>query len=327
MNHQQTTHTTTDRHLGRLPSGADVAVTVHRYRGGEGPTVHVQAAQHGIELNGPAALRRLHGRLLEAALAGTVVVVPLVNPLAFDHRSYITPPELDAMNPNLNRVWPGDSEGTLQERLADRLWGLVSNADAVFDLHTGTPDMLTHTRYREGDDEARRLAEAFGTGYLLTDRDEEDGEAGGNEGDEDDYQGTFRAAASRAGVPAVTVELSNSRQVSAAAAAVGADGVENALRESGVLPGAPERPAEPTVLRDGEDVEAGESGLFEPRDDLSVGEEVAAGDELGAIRCPSGFDRLEGVTVEEDGVLYSLSRTGVVVAGERLASVGTPVRT
>ena len=54
MSHERVTHTTTERTLGRLPSGADVAVTVHRYEGGDGPTVYVQAAQHGIELNGPA---------------------------------------------------------------------------------------------------------------------------------------------------------------------------------------------------------------------------------------------------------------------------------
>ena len=79
MSHERVTHTATERTLGRLPSGADVAVTVHRYEGGDGPTVYVQAAQHGIELNGPATLRRLHEALLDAELAGTVLTVPLAN--------------------------------------------------------------------------------------------------------------------------------------------------------------------------------------------------------------------------------------------------------
>ena len=93
MTHEPATYTTSERTLGRLPSGADVAVTVHRYEGGDGPTVYAQAAQHGIELNGPATLRRLHEELLDAELAGTVVAVPLANRPAFDHRSYGAPPE------------------------------------------------------------------------------------------------------------------------------------------------------------------------------------------------------------------------------------------
>jgi len=171
MEYESVAHETTERELGHLPSGSGVTVTVHRYSGGSGPTVYVQAAQHGIELNGPAALRRLHERLLRSRIAGTDVVVPVVNALALDHRSYITPPAYDAVNSNLNRVWPGDDTGSLQERLAAQLWELVTDADAVVDLHTGLADMLEHVRYQEEDREARRLATAFRTEYLIVDRD------------------------------------------------------------------------------------------------------------------------------------------------------------
>jgi predicted deacylase len=304
------THTTDERRLARLPSGTDVSVTVHRYTGRRGPRVYVQGTQHGIELNGPAALRRLHERLVGAEMTGTVVVVPVVNPLAFDHRSYLTPAEYDARHPNMNRVWPGDDSGTLQERLVAGLWGLVADADAAVDLHTGTADMLEHVRFRRGASEARALAEAFGTTHLLAD-----------DPPGDDVGGKFRSAAVGDGVPAVTAELSNSRRVARPAVETGVTGVLSVLRSLDVLPGAPDRNPDPTLLGDADVARAAVSGLFEPGSGLAVGDHVEAGSELGRVYCPSSFERLQTVTAPTGGVVYSLAREAVVVAGERVAAV------
>ncbi|MBX0324445.1 succinylglutamate desuccinylase/aspartoacylase family protein [Halomicroarcula sp. F13] len=318
MEYESVTHAKSDRRLGRLPSGSEVSVTLHRYDGGPGPTVYVQGAQHGIELNGPAALRRLHDRLVDTAIAGSIVVVPVVNPLAFDHRSYMTPAEYDVMNPNLNRVWPGDEDGSLQERLAARLWDLVTDADAAIDLHTGTADMLEHVRYQDGETDAESLAESFGTEYLVVDSDETPAD--------DEFSGTFRTAAARAGIPAITVELANSRTVTHSAIDTGVAGVENVLRELDVLPDDPTRPPDQTRLRnDGATITAAESGLFELRPDLSVGDHVSAGETLGTVYSPSTFERLQTPTAEDGGVAYSLAREAVVVAGERIAGLATPL--
>lgn len=317
MERAPASHETTERPLGHFPSGRDVSVTVHRYEGGDGPTVFVQAAQHGIELNGPAALRRLHDRLVGADVAGTVVVVPIANPLAFDHRSYLTPEAYDALNPNFNRIWPGDEGGSFQERLVANLWPLVEAADVAVDLHTGNPEMLEHVRFRRSDDDARALAAAFGTDDLLADADPIDESA-------DDFAGKFRLAAARAGVPAITAELSNSRSVRRSAAESGVEGVRNVLRELDVLPDDPDTPAEQRLLHDDAPrVVAETSGLFELRADVEVGDEVAADEELGAVFDPSSFERLETVTATVDGVVYSVSRGRVVVTGERLASIAT----
>jgi predicted deacylase len=314
MAYEPITHTRTDRSLARLPSGTDVSVTVHRYDGGSGPVVYVQGAQHGIELNGPAALRRLHERLLDAEIAGTVVVVPVVNPLAFDRRSYLAPPEYDARNPNLNRVWPGDASGTLQERMATRLWDLVTDADATIDLHTGTADMLEHVRFQRGDSIARDLAEVFGTAHLLADEDDTPPDA--------NFRGKFRTAAARAGIPSITAELSNSRKVARPAIETGVSGLWNALREVDALPGEPDPTPDQTLLVDEtEPPRAAVSGLFELRSELAVGKYVEAGADVGSVYCPSTYEELQTVTAETSGVVYSVAREAVVMAGERVAGI------
>jgi predicted deacylase len=318
MDSRPTRHSTSERRLGQLPSGETVAVHVHRYAGGEGPTVYVQAAQHGIELNGPAACRRLHDHLVDADLAGTVVVVPVANPLAFDHRRYLTPGALDAVNPNQNRVWPGDAGGTLGERLVARLWPLVEAADAVVDLHTGTASMLTHTRVVDDDTGARALASAFGTEHLVVDELREPT-------DEEDEQGTLRAAVSKTGRPAVTVELGDSRTVSRDAAAVGRDGVVNVLRTLGLLDADAPADPDPTVLwNHGDDVRTDSSGVVEFRADLAVGDRVTEGERLGVVYDPARFVTRETLTAPAEGVVYSLGREAVAVAGERVAALARP---
>lgn len=316
-------HAVEELTLARLPSGVELSVRVHRYRGGaDGPTVYVQAAQHGRELNGTEALRRLHERLDPSDLAGELVVVPVANPLTFDYRSYMAPQRLDALNSNMNRVWPGDLDGTLHERMAARLWEVIEEAEVLVDLHTGSPDMLSHVVYRRGDARARELAEVFGLDLLLT-------EAAGDDADEEwearDFGGKLRTAATEAGIVAITPELAHNRQIEEAAADAGVDGVRNVLCACGSLPGEPAASGEVTTARNhlGR-VPADCSGLFRLRPDLELGARIAAGDRLGTVYDPTTFEALQPVEATHDGVLYSVTRESTVVAGENLASVALP---
>lgn len=316
MDYETVTHTMGERRLAHLPSGADVAVTVHRYQGGTGPTAYLQAAQHGIELNGTAALRRLHRDLTGAELAGTVIVVPVVNSLAFDHGSYVTPQAIDAVNPNFNRAWPGDEDGTFQERLAAQLWQLIEPSDVVIDLHTGTPDMLEHVRFQNGNRQSRRLAAIFGTEYLLTDAESN------AEGPVEDFQGKLRTAAARAGITTIVPELSNSRQVDHDAARRGLHGIRNVLGELGMLREEPTSPPSQTILLDDQGrIGADRSGLFERNPNVAVGDHVQRGTELGTVYSPATFDERQTVTATESGVVYSLTKESVVTAGEKLACI------
>jgi predicted deacylase len=269
----------------------------------------------------------------------------------------MTPAALDALNPNMNRVWPGDDEGSLQERLVARLWELFveTDPDAAVDLHTGTADMLEHVRFDADRAAAADLAAAFGADYLLAEAPVGDGgavqDANGTEGVDDvevngdsnvdgdgdlDAEGddgggdaageTFRTAAARTGVPTLTAELSNSRRVTRRAVDAGVDGLVGVFQSLGVTKGEPTDPADPTLLYDdAPPTVATVSGLFEPRSDLSVGDRVTDGDRLGVVYCPSSFERLQTVTAAASGVVYSLAREAVAIAGERLVGVATPV--
>ena len=301
--------------LVRLPSGRTVETTLHRYRGDrDGPTVYLQALQHGGEVNGAAVLRRLHDRLRDRQLAGEVQAVPVANPFAFDHRVYMSPTRLDAMNPNMNRLWPGNPDGTLMERLVDSLWERAADADAVVDLHTGGPYMCSHTRFTEGDDRARELATVFGLDPIVA-----DGSPVAEPGP--DSQGKLRAVAAAKGTPAITPELAHSREIVESTVERGVEGVLNVLVTLGLLDGSvPDQ--SPRVASEKTSLLAEESGLFRSID-VAVGDRLEAGQTVGEIYDPSSYERRQTVQTERDGLLLSLNRGSTVLEGESVGSLVT----
>ncbi|EMA41679.1 succinylglutamate desuccinylase/aspartoacylase family protein [Halobiforma nitratireducens] len=316
------THTAETVTLARLPSGVELTTTVHTYRGDDGddaPTVYVQAAQHGREINGTEVLRRFHDRLSLESLSGTVVAVPVANPLTFDRVSYTTPEALDSVNPNMNRVWPGDPEGSLHQRMADTLWEYAGTADAIVDLHTGSPDMLPHVVFREGDERSRGLAEAYGTDLLLAEQADDDAS---EEWHQRGFAGKLRVGAAEEGIPSITPELAHNKQILEDAVELGVEGLLNVLRYVDVLPGDPPDETPPVARNHLGQVTAEHSGLFRPELSLAVGDRVEDGDRIGTVYEPTTYEPLQEAVADRDGVLYALTREATVIAGDKLANVG-----
>lgn len=313
-------HTAERVTLARLPSGVELETTVHTYGDGDGPTLYAQAAQHGQEINGSEVLRRLHGDLLdrEGEFSGTLVSVPVADPITFDRVSYTAPEVLDSVNANMNRCWPGDPEGSLHERMAARLWEYVDGADAIVDLHTGSREMLTHTVYLKGDETCRDLAEAFGADLLLA-------EAAGDDADvewsERNFGGKLRVAATREGVPSITPELAHNKELVEGAIETGVEGMLGVLRHMGMLPGDPDAVEFTTAKNHLGRVKAADSGLFHVDGDVALGDRVEPGDHVGTLYDPTTFETLQEVTVDREGVVYSLAKEATITAGSTLVGV------
>ncbi len=329
-------HTAERITLARLPSGVELETTIHRYGTGQKPTLYVQAAQHGREINGAELCRRLHETLTTASetagdgddmpavsdFRGTLVVVPVADPLTFDRVSYTTPESLDSANPNMNRCWPGDAAGSLHERMAARLWQEARTADAIVDLHTGSPDMLTHTVYLRGDDESRRLAEAFGTDLLLA-------EAAGDEATDEwevrNFGGKLRVAATREGIPSITPELGSNKQLNETAIQTGLDGLFGVFREIGLLAGDPDPWGGTRAHNHLGRVDAADSGLFVVDDTVDLGMAVEAGDRLGTVYEPTTYEPIQAATTDHPGIVYSIAREATVTAGQKLVGIAEPL--
>lgn len=100
-----------------------------------GPTVLVSAGIHNAEYVGIQAAIELSNELDVSALRGNVIIVPLANRSGFENR---TMSRVFEDGKNLNRVFPGDREGSEADRLAHMLFEVfIRNVDAYIDLHSG----------------------------------------------------------------------------------------------------------------------------------------------------------------------------------------------
>ena len=313
-------HSAEEVTLARLPSGVELTTTVHTYGDGDGPALYVQAAQHGREINGTEVLRRLHHELhaREERFSGTLIAVPVADPITFDRVSYTAPEALDSVNSNMNRCWPGDPDGSLHERMAATLWEYASEADAIVDLHTGGKEMLSHTVYLKGDAECRAFAEAFGLDLLLAEAAGEDADA---EWADRGFGGKLRVAATQEGIPTITPELAHNTELVEPAIDAGVAGMLDTLRHLGLLEGEP-APQNNTVARNhlGR-VKAADSGIFHADGNVALGDSVEEGDHVGHVYDPTSYEVLQEVTVDRDGIVYSLQAEATVTAGSTLVGV------
>lgn len=154
-----------------------------------GPTLCLTGAVHGDELNGIEIVRRMMYSLNPDKLTGRVIGVPIVNLQGFERHSRYLPDRRD-----LNRFFPGNPRGSSASRIAYSFFEqVVRHCDALVDLHTGSFHRTNLPQLRANllDESVLEMTQGFGGLVILH-------STGG--------QGTLRASAVRAGIPAVTLE-------------------------------------------------------------------------------------------------------------------------
>ena len=108
-------------------------------KNGTGPTALLVSGTHGDEYEGQVALCNLVKSLDPARIRGRVIILPAANfPAAMAGRR--TSPIDEG---NLNRLFPGDPDGTVTEQIAYHIeHELVPMADLVCDLHSGGSSLM-----------------------------------------------------------------------------------------------------------------------------------------------------------------------------------------
>lgn len=237
----------------------------------EGPTFWVQGCIHGDEYGGAASIIRFFQELDVSQLRGTFVGVPVTNLPSFKGRSRISP--LDGAN--LNRIFPGNPEGTYSQRLAHTLLKTITEtADYVIDLHSGGNAL--HVPYfvicKDGETEAAKkslwLAERMGTNVIWSSVGDEVG------------QGIGTAHILKNGIPNVTVEVGGGT-VSEEHERLYKLAIENAMKALEMIPGEAPVQENYTVYKKAHFFFAGAGGLFVPA--CEVGCVLKKGELIGSV--------------------------------------------
>ena len=158
-----------------VPAGSDSALdipvaVIHGAR--PGPVVAFVAGSHGTEYSSIIAMQRLIPRLDASRIAGTVIIVPIINiPSWTSMTPHINPIDRKGMNSS----YPGDAGGTQTQRaLAAITSEVVAPADVVVDLHGGDLDenLRPYSYWFRGgkaaqDTAALKLIMAFGLDHII----------------------------------------------------------------------------------------------------------------------------------------------------------------
>lgn len=272
--------------LGEYPDGAAISTPVIIAKGHKpGPVLWVQNCIHGNEVGGPISVHAFLRRLDLAELHGTMIFALQGNPLSYRGLSRATPQD----GTNLNRIFPGDPNGSLSQIMADRLLTTaLANADAMLDLHSGGDFMITCHYALYHDDgsaagrETARLVRGLGVPNLWNSL-------------EDWLSGAAFARFTKAGKPGLIVETGGGSRVTDEDVSRFVLAIQGMAQGLGMLPGDPIQLSSYRYGQDTLDLTARRGGLYrslvEAGDDVVkdqiVGEVVDIfGDVTEQIRCP-----------------------------------------
>jgi predicted deacylase len=267
-----------------------------------GPTLCLTAAIHGDELNGIEMVRRILHDLVPEKVSGAVIGIPIVNVQGFRRGSRSLPDRRD-----LNRYFPGNPKGSAAARIAHSFFmNVIADCDALVDLHTGSFERANLPQIRADlrDPDVVTLTQGLGSMVILHST---------------PVVGTLRYAATRAGIPTVTLEAGGPSQLELNEVKHGVKSIETLVNTLGMVKkrrfwGEPE----PVYYRSSW-VRADNGGILLA--DVSLGSTVRKGTLLGTITDPMNNASTE-LRSPYAGRIIGMARNQVVMPGFAAFHVG-----
>lgn len=323
--------------VANLLTGDVLSIPVHILHGmAPGPVLGITCAIHGAEYHPIRMVRETLTALDPVGLRGSIVAVPVCNPLSFATGTRITPDEDDVDFGNLNRVFPGrrakaifgvgqppPSDCSLTEAMAavlsEQILPVISH---LVDFHCHAREMglikVIQQKGQEGNQakQTQGMCRALGLGLIH---------------EHAASPATLTGQAALRGISTCVPEIgggSLSAPAEERALALGIRAIRNVLKFLDMIEGQMELPARQLVFEVAPHVRPTTSGYlvscFDP-DELFLGGEsgvpVEEGDLLGTLFDPYTFEETETLRAPIDGILYIARRSGPVRAGGHAYSI------
>lgn len=294
-----------------LPVGEQLEIRKLVVGPGGGARVCVVTGIHGDELEGQYVCYELARRLRQAPgrLQGTVEVWPAVNPLGVDSVSRGIP----TFDLDMNRIFPGQGDGHMVERVAGEVVSDLRGADMVMDIHASNVFLYELPQARISEQTAARLvpwARLLNLEFIWVH------EAATV------LESTLAHSLNAVGTPCVVVEMGIGMRITREYGDALVDGIFNMLSELGVWQG-----PRPTGLRAPRLSTSGEVRMINaPASGVMVaaaqhGAYVSRGDRLCQIVDPLTGTLLSDVLSPVDGLLFTIRAYPIVYEGSLLARI------
>jgi len=292
-------------HSDDTSAWGSVMIPITIVKNGEGPTALLTGGNHGDEYEGITALLKLANTINTSDIKGRIIIVPAMNFPAVANGSRTSPIDRG----NLNRSFPGRSDGPITEKIADYFSRyLVPMCDYALDIHSGgkTLDFLPFAAVHRLNNAAQQqqsiaAMKAFGAPVNMMIL-------------EMDATSLYDTIVEAAGKIFVTTELGGGGTTTPETMAIADRGVRNFLIHAGIL----QAELEPTPTVQFMDmpeencyVTSEDEGILEMRKNL--GEDVSEGETIAFVHA---FKKT-GVPP----VRYTASRSGMLVCRHHPAKI------
>jgi uncharacterized protein len=312
----------TARGVIKVPAGSDagydIAVAVvHGAR--PGPVLAIVSGAHGTEYASIVAVSRLIDKVDPSQLAGTLILVPLVNVASFERMvPHVNPID----NKSMNRFYPGTATGSQTERASYAITKeVVEKCDHLIDLHGGDLDeslrpysYWTVTGNQAQDARSRELVLAFGLDHIIISADRP----------KDPNASRFlENTASTRGKPSFTAEAGHAGTVETDDVDALMNGSINVMRALKMLPGAVKQVEHPVWIERTLTVAADTGGMFYAS--VKRGTFVDKGTKVGYVTDYLGTVIAEA-TAPEAGIVTFVRAVPSLQKGDTIATVGVVKR-
>jgi uncharacterized protein len=301
-----------------VPAGSDPAtsIPVAVIRGAKpGPVLALVSGAHGTEYASIIALEKLIQSLDPAQIAGTVIILPLVNRASFDQKvPHVNPVDGKSMN----RFFPGNPSGTQTERASWLITKeVVERCDYLIDYHGGDLDenlrpysYWPKTGNAKQDAVNRDLTLAFGLDTIIvwSDRPRDP-----------NASRYLDNTANTRGKPAIAVEAGYSGTVQPEDVHALVNGTLSVMRYLKMLPGAPTMLEHPVWIGKIDTVTSDQPGIFYPL--VQRGTYVAQGAKIGYVTDYFGKVIYEA-TAPAAGVVLYICGVPSMKKGDTVANIG-----
>lgn len=272
-----------------------------------GPTLAVLAGEHGCEYCGIFAAVRIIKNVQPEDISGTLVVIPLANPPAFEERALFVNP-IDAVN--IYASYPGSPDGTISYVMVHKIFSeLTSITDYIIHLHGAdyNESLIPFNYYaRTGnskvDSMSEKLAACFPVDYVLEAEKTSDVTSGSPKGTSyaATAAGTLYGEASAKGIPSTMCESGREGKIEENFVAIHYTGIMNALKLVGIMRGDPVLKTNQKKLTSPVLVSNRKAGIFNGL--VQIGEMVSKRQKIGEILNFTG-DVIEEITSPIDGMI------------------------
>ena len=303
--------------IARTELPLDESLVIKKFRmeseDANGKRICVVTGIHGDELEGQFVCYELARRIREneAALGGIVDIYPAMNPFGIDSITRGIP----AFDLDMNRVFPGNREGDMNEYMVSKMVEDIEGADLVLDIHASNIFLTELPQIRINELHRERLvpyAEKANVDFIWV------------HGASTVLESTFAYSMNSRNTPTLVVEMGVGMRITESYGKQMVEGIFSLMRELGIWAGNVEEIKNPVISydMDGSDViylNAPVSGVYIK--DKSPGSLVQKGERVGRIINPLEGTLLADIIAPEDGWLFTTREYPVVEEGSLMGRI------